>query len=648
MRNGAEAILHAFNRFVRDPVMCDADSVLVLIDFSNAFNCVDRNSMLDAVFERFPGMFGWVQYCYGVGARLYAGLDTIEALAGCQQGDPLGPLLFSLVLHPLLVRLRDDFGLTVGAYLDDLTVAGPSHRVSEAVRWLRAEGPRHGLHISPSKTVVWSPSGRDLRDLGLFDDLCHSTEEGVELLGGAVSESPSFNASVIAKRVDKCIATMHRMLELNDPQLCLMLLRSCEGMPKLVYSWRSIPPEFLQEAADRFEGELLEALRWIVAGDGPHFGPFNRRLATLPVSMGGLGIALPSDLLHFSYCASALSSFNIQQEILGLPSPATEGSLPASLSARLDAVASLVANDDATALRREVLSLAFPPSNSTAVPPHNIQLFMARVYFEAQRAKLTLHPYFTSKDEPTQRRFKAILDSTCRFGASAWLFALPNGGMGQRMTPLAFQAAVNLRLLMPQFAPGARCCQRTCEATMDVYGYHALVCRGHMFGRHNTVRDALYDLLVKARFDPMKDAPVTCLGMQTGRATAFRPADILMAGDDFDRDCVDVTVVSPLVTNNQPVVEVGKKAQEAEDRKVRKHGEACEAAGYGFKAFALDVFGVLGRDSKRLLDRVCKRIVRESGYEEYKATAICYRRISMAVQQGIAEQLLASRGEEGE
>ena len=103
-----------------------------------------------------------------------------------------------------------------------------------------------------------------------------------------------------------------------------------------------------------------------------------------------------------------------------------------------------------------------------------------------------------------------------------------------------------------------------------------------------------------------------------------------------------------MVTNNQPVVEVGKKAQEAEDRKVRKHGAACEAAGYGFKAFALDVFGVLGRGSKRLLDRVCKRIVRETGYEEYKATAICYRRISMAVQQGIAEQLLTSRGEEGE
>ena len=163
VRNGAETLLHAFNRFIRDPDKCDDDTVLVLVDFSNAFNRVDRNSMLDAVFQHFPGMFGWVQYCYSIGARLYAGLEMIEAFAGCQQGDPLGPLQFAMVLHPLLVRLRDDFGLTAGAYLDDLTIAGPTQRASEAVRWLRAEGPRHGLFMSPSKTVVWSPSRRSAR-----------------------------------------------------------------------------------------------------------------------------------------------------------------------------------------------------------------------------------------------------------------------------------------------------------------------------------------------------------------------------------------------------------------------------------------------------------------------------------------------------
>jgi hypothetical protein len=242
--NGAEALLHTFNRFIRDPDKCDADTVLALIDFSNAFNRVDRNSMLTAVLERFPGMFGWVQYCYGVGAQLFVGPESVVASSGCQQGDPLGPLLFALVLQPMLVRLQEEFGLTVGAYLDDVTVAGPTHRVSEAVQWLRDEGPRHGLHMSPSKTVVWSPFPRDLQGIGHFDDLCLTREDGVELLGGAVSTSAAFYASVIDKRVDKCIMTMRRMMELDDPQLCLLLLRSCEGMPKLVYSWRTIPPEY--------------------------------------------------------------------------------------------------------------------------------------------------------------------------------------------------------------------------------------------------------------------------------------------------------------------------------------------------------------------------------------------------------------------
>jgi hypothetical protein len=309
----------------------------------------------------------------------------------------------------------------------------------------------------------------------------------------------------------------------------------------------------------------------------------------------------------------------------------------------LETVTVHIAGAGAPALRQEVLLRAFPALNTAAVPLSNIQLFMARAFFEAERARLMNHSYITSKDEPTQHRFRAILDSNCHFGVSAWLFALPNGGMNQRMTPLEFQAAACFRLLVPQFAPGSMCCQRTCTLAMDVYGYHALVCRGHMLSRHNTVRDALFDLMLKARFDPVKDAAVTCLGMQSGRPTAFRPADILMAGDDFDRDCVDVTVVSPLVTNNQRAVEVGKAAQSAEDRKIAKHMAACEAAGYGFKAFALDVFGVMGKESGRLLRRVCNKMVRETCCAEYKATAICLRRISMAVQLGVARQMVASR-----
>ena len=308
VRYGAEAILHSFNRLIRDETRCDENTVLALVDFSNAFNRVNRNSILREVFQHFPQLFGWTQYSYGSKAKLFVGENVIEASSGVQQGDPLGPLLFSLVLHPLLLRIRDEFSVTVGAYLDDVTIAGSAQQVNDAVLFLRGSGPENGLVMSLSKSVVWSPLGHTFNNIGYFQGMSHSQDDGVELLGGAVSVSHEFSSTVVSKRVDKCIETMHRMLDLRDPQLCLMLLRACEGMPKLVYSWRTTPPEFLDEATPRFDQEILQALRWIVVGDGPHFGAFQQGLASLPASMGGLGISLPSDLKCFTYSASALSS----------------------------------------------------------------------------------------------------------------------------------------------------------------------------------------------------------------------------------------------------------------------------------------------------------------------------------------------------
>ena len=72
------------------------------------FKVVDRTEMLAQVYLKLPGLYTWVEYCYSHPAHLFFGSIVLLSMAGVQQGDPLGPLLFSLV-HPLALKIDAEF-----------------------------------------------------------------------------------------------------------------------------------------------------------------------------------------------------------------------------------------------------------------------------------------------------------------------------------------------------------------------------------------------------------------------------------------------------------------------------------------------------------------------------------------------------------
>jgi len=77
-----------------------------------------------------PIYFFMVEFLYGQAARLYLGDCHIMSATGVQQGDPLGQLLFALVLHPLIHQIRDSCKLLLHAwYLDDGTLVEDSEEV---------------------------------------------------------------------------------------------------------------------------------------------------------------------------------------------------------------------------------------------------------------------------------------------------------------------------------------------------------------------------------------------------------------------------------------------------------------------------------------------------------------------------------------
>ncbi|XP_026456110.1 uncharacterized protein LOC113357059 isoform X3 [Papaver somniferum] len=161
---GGESILYAANRFLEMHGSDNTKSML-LIDFSNAFNMVDRSTIIREVRTHCPIISRWVEFCYMQPARLYYQEHLLSSTQGVQQGDLLGPLLFALALHPLIEKIASTCMLDFHAwYLDDGTIAGDTMEVSKALKILQEDGPVYGLHLNISKTELFWPSYDPRRD----------------------------------------------------------------------------------------------------------------------------------------------------------------------------------------------------------------------------------------------------------------------------------------------------------------------------------------------------------------------------------------------------------------------------------------------------------------------------------------------------
>ena len=149
--------------------------------------------------------------------------------------------------------------------------------------------------------------------------------------------------------------------------------------------------------------------------------------------------------------------------------------------------------------------------NDILKPHQKHQNLLAKDYFLEKRRRLLLHPTLDPTVNSSAKANQIVLYSNVDTFSYQWLLAIPNAGLGQVMTPREFRAAVSLRLLIPFSQAETPCTALGCNGTADPFGYHVLSCGGgdnQRKCRHDTVRDALYDLSRIAGFHPIKDAPV--------------------------------------------------------------------------------------------------------------------------------------------
>ncbi len=617
---GAEAILHSVNRLLLDR-HSDGSLALLTVDFSNAFNMVDRSVLLREVRARCPSISLWVEFLYGQSARLYVGDDYIWSSTGVQQGDPLGPLLFALVLHPLAHAIRDHCSLLLHAwYLDDGTIIGDAGEVARALDILRVNGPDMGLHLNLSKTEVFWPScdGQKQR-VDLFPAALRRPPTGVKLLGGAVSRDGHFIQDLAMKRAIKAVDLMRLLSQLRDPQSELLLLRSCMGIAKMFFGLRTCPPAHIEEASLLFDQGLREAVEGLVVCGGPFFGDLQWRLATLPLKLGGLGLYSAIEASTYAFVASRAQSWVLQDHILrdsGLRG------LDPDFSEALDNLRIKVPSI-------ELLNL----SNKDTVPP-KIQHTLANALFRQIVEKM-------EGDFSMTQRQKAVFKCLQAPHAQDFLLAMPIDGLGQHMSPVEYRSILKYRLLIPLF-PSDEVCPVCRKACLDSFGEHALHCRelpGFKY-RHDLVRDILADICRRAGISVKKEAPVNFLTDPLEGRSSLRPADVLIFGWIGGKHaCVDLTGVSPLAGFTGGEFTVGQAALKAAAGKVAKHEKACLDNQHVFLPFAFDIFGFLAPDAIQLLHRI--QHVMDGNVSSSKSESVVFRRIGFAIQKGVAAQLVA-------
>ena len=153
-RGGCEAAVHALSTYLNS----NNAEVILKVDIKNAFNSVNRDTLLAETKKELPQIFSFLWQCYRHPSKLLYRDNLLESAVGCQQGDPLGPVIFSLAIHPIIRQLNSKFNVW---YLDDGTFGGDVDTVLNDLQFLKNELHSIGLDLNFSKCELYLPDSTD-------------------------------------------------------------------------------------------------------------------------------------------------------------------------------------------------------------------------------------------------------------------------------------------------------------------------------------------------------------------------------------------------------------------------------------------------------------------------------------------------------
>ena len=602
-RLGCEAAVHAAREYISSVTDVPSPNVILKLDVRNAFNTVRRDKMLNNIKKRCPEVYRLAHQSYSAPTPLHIGEDVISSSCGVQQGDPLGPVGFSVAIDDCARSLKSPINIW---YLDDATIAGPVDTVTDDLVNLQKMLPDLGLELNSSKcefTLLGATSENARTSIAgrlktALPEITETPLASLTLLGSPLAEDG------IQASTDIASGTIHtlcdRIREL-DTHTATFFLAHFISAPRLQYLLRSSPiytkEAALQEIDDTVKSTLTDVCN--VQLDSASWTQ-----ASLPMRYGGLGVRSVARLALPCYIAS----LNAAAPLIASIVPFMDSSAPSALQPALD---------------------FFRTSVNSSIVPELTEAGKQRTWddiaSEAYRDQL-----LTGADQTHRARLMAASQPH----TAAWLQAIPVPNLGLLLDPESVRIAVALRLGAPICDPH-KCL--LCGRYVGPLGLHALSCKksAGRFPRHAQLNDLVKRSLSAAgvpsllepvgldRGDGKRPDGITTFPFASGKCLAW------------DATCTDTFSESAVVAC---ALKPGSAARAAESRKIEKY--ASISTQYLFVPIAVETTGVIGPAASRFFRELGRRMVLATG--DRREAAWVWQRVSMAIVRGNATSIRGS------